>query len=105
MDRRERAALAGSGLESESGNVRADGFFSVQVCDVLHMQMLHRQCLFMCSAGCLRIGRLGNGIERDGSDCGAGARRVQKQACKIIELLCIYLMQGETSDVSTQCGL
>ena len=32
MDRRERATLAGSGLESESGNVRADGFFSVQVC-------------------------------------------------------------------------
>jgi len=31
MDRRERDALAGSGLESESGNVRADGFFSVQV--------------------------------------------------------------------------
>ena len=31
MDRREREALAGSGLESESGNVRADGFFSVQV--------------------------------------------------------------------------
>jgi ataxin-3 len=31
MDRRERATLAGSGLEGESGNVRADGFFSVQV--------------------------------------------------------------------------
>lgn len=62
MDRRERAALAGSGLESESGNVRADGFFSVQVCDALCMQILHHQCMFMCSAGCLRIGRLGNGI-------------------------------------------
>ena len=31
MDRRERETLQGSGLESESGNVRADGFFSVQV--------------------------------------------------------------------------
>jgi len=31
MDRRERAALGGAGLESESNNVRADGFFSVQV--------------------------------------------------------------------------
>jgi len=31
MDRRECAALGGAGLESESNNVRADGFFSVQV--------------------------------------------------------------------------
>lgn len=29
--RRERQALGGAGLEMESGNVRADGFFSVQV--------------------------------------------------------------------------
>ena len=30
-NRAERLALAGSGLESESANVRADGFFSIQV--------------------------------------------------------------------------
>ena len=31
MDRMERETLQGTGLEAESGNVRADGFFSVQV--------------------------------------------------------------------------
>ncbi|KAJ1624695.1 Machado-joseph disease protein MJD, partial [Pavlovales sp. CCMP2436] len=31
LDAQERNALRGTGLESESGNVRADGFFSVQV--------------------------------------------------------------------------
>lgn len=31
LDAQERLALQGTGLEAESGNVRADGFFSVQV--------------------------------------------------------------------------
>jgi ataxin-3 len=39
LDAQERIALQGSGLELESGNVRADGFFSVQVITLALQQL------------------------------------------------------------------